>query len=83
MQTEVRTRFMARLAERGLSLKTFDGETLVVHYDPESDADVNKGLDVDAQALSRYVQETIAHSPGSETMFPGLRAVEVEPSATR
>ena len=82
METEVRIKFLARLAERGLSLKSYDGATLIVHYDPEADADVNKGLEVQAETLSRYVQETIAGMPGSEMMFPGLRAVEVEPSAT-
>lgn len=82
METEIRTKFLALLAERGLSLETYDGAILTVHYDPEADADVAKGAPVQAETLSRYVQEAIARLPGSEMMFPGLRAVEVEASAT-
>ncbi len=83
MESDVRTKFTALLAERGLTLSAFDGKTLFVHYDAEGDSEVQKGHAVDAASLSRYVQDVIAQHPGSETMFPGLVNVEVELSATR
>ena len=82
METDVRTKLTALLAERGLTISSFDGKTLVVHYDAEGDSEVERGHAVDAASLSRYVQDVIAQYPGSETMFPGLVDVDVELSAT-
>ncbi|HEY6487368.1 MAG TPA: hypothetical protein VIX83_13380 [Candidatus Cybelea sp.] len=82
MEADVRTKLTALLAERGLALSSFDGTTLVVHYDAHGDSEVQQGHAVDAASLSRYVQDVIAQYPGSETMFPGLVDVEVELSAT-
>ncbi|HEX4013348.1 MAG TPA: hypothetical protein VHX17_05575 [Candidatus Cybelea sp.] len=78
MEADVRTKLVAVLAERGLTLTSFDGKTLFVQYDPPGDSEVQKGHGVDAGSLSRYVQDVIAVHPGSETMFPGLVDVEVE-----
>jgi hypothetical protein len=82
MEADVRTKLTALLAERGLTLSSFDGKMLVVHYDAAGDSEVQQGHAVDAASLSRYVQDVIAQQPGSETMFPGLVDVKVELSAT-
>jgi hypothetical protein len=82
MNTNPRTELVTRLANRGLTLKSFDGHVLTVHYDAEADTEVNLGHIVDVQAVSRYLRYVITDVPGSDQMFPGLQDVEVEYSAT-
>ena len=82
MEADARTNFMARLAERGLSLDSFDGHTILLHYDAEADAEVNRGHKVNAELLSRYVRDVMTQLPGAESMFPGLQTIEVEVSVT-
>lgn len=38
MESEVQTKLLARLAERGLALKSFDHQVLTLRYDPEKDS---------------------------------------------
>lgn len=78
METEIRTEFLARLAERGLSVKSYDDQTLTVQYDPEKDSDVTQGQAVERDALARYVREVILQLPGFEEMFPRLERIDVE-----
>lgn len=77
MEAEVQTRLTALLAERGLSVRGFDGQTLTVDHDPARDSEAKPGTKVDTVSLSRYVQDIIAQHPGSETLFPALLTVEV------
>lgn len=76
-----RSVFIARLAERGVTLRSFDGLKLLVHYDAASDTEVKQGRWVEVEVLPRYVQAVMAELPGSELMFPGLRSIEVEARA--
>lgn len=82
METDARTNFVARLAERGLSLKSFNGETLTLHYDAEKDTEVEQGHAVDLESVTRHGRDALAQLPGSEAMFPHLQRIEVEVSAT-
>ncbi|HEY2476943.1 MAG TPA: hypothetical protein VGI19_19340, partial [Candidatus Cybelea sp.] len=66
METDVQTKLVALLAERGLSLREFDGKTLRVHYDAAQDSEAGAGTKVDAASLSRYVLDVMTQHPGTE-----------------
>ncbi|MFZ0362953.1 MAG: hypothetical protein WAL67_01960 [Candidatus Cybelea sp.] len=78
MEQDVRTQLTARLADRGLEIKTYDGTTLTLDYNPGSDAAAEEGRPVDENELSRYAREAIRALPVSETMFPGLHEIVVD-----
>lgn len=81
MESDVRTKVLARLAERGLSIRSFDDQTLVVHYDAEKDPEAAQGHAVDAEELTRFAHEVIMQ-PGVEGMFPRVQRLEVEVSVS-
>ena len=78
MEQDVRTQLTARLAQRGLEIKTYDGTTLTLDYNPGSDEAAEAGQPVDENELSRYVREAMRALPASETMFPGLQQIVVD-----
>ncbi|MGA9272060.1 MAG: hypothetical protein WBE30_00570 [Candidatus Cybelea sp.] len=78
MKQDVRTQLTARLAARGLEVKTYDGTTLTVDYNPGSDAGAEEGQPVDERELSRYAREAIRALPAGETLFPGLQEIVVD-----
>jgi hypothetical protein len=82
MESEVQTKLLARLAEKGLALKSFDHQVLTLRYDPEKDSAAQQGHAVDAEALSRYAREALLDLPGGDSLFPRLQDVAVEVSAT-
>jgi hypothetical protein len=82
METDARTRFISRMSQRGVSLKSFDGRTLTVHYDAESDTELLKGHLVNVETLSRCVKDMLEDLPGAAAMFPGLNDIVVEFPAT-
>jgi hypothetical protein len=77
VEQDVRTQLTARLADRGLEIKTYDGTTLTLD-NPGSDAAAEEGQPVDENELSRYAREAIRALPVSETMFPGLQEIVVD-----
>jgi hypothetical protein len=83
MESDARAKFLPRLAERGLSVKSFEDQTLTVSYDPSRDSEAQKGHTVDKEALAKYVREVILQLPGFEGMFPRLQRVAVEVSPPR
>jgi|GEM_PF-2666765 len=82
METDVRTQFLARLAERGLTPKSYDEQILTLHYDPEHDTEALAGHAVESESLSRFAYEVLRGLPGGDTLFPRLQEVRVEVFAT-
>jgi hypothetical protein len=82
MESDVRTELLARLAERGLALKSSDHQVLTLRYDPEKDSAAQQGQAVDAEALSRYARNAILDLPRGDTLFPRLQDIAVEASPT-
>jgi hypothetical protein len=78
VEQDVRTQLTARFAERGLEIRTYDGSTLTLDYNPGSDVGAEEGAPVDENDLSRYARDAIRALPGSEMMFPGLRQIVVD-----
>ena len=74
MESDVRTKILARLAERGLSIRSFDDQTLVVHYDAEKDPEAEQGQAVDAEELTRFARAAIMQ-PGSRVCFRGYKGL--------
>jgi hypothetical protein len=82
MEADARTRFISRMSQRGVSLKSFDGRTLTVHYDAEADTELLKDRVVNVETLSLYVKDALEALPGAAAMFPGLDDIVVEFPAT-
>jgi hypothetical protein len=77
VEADISTRLLARLAERGLTPKSFDQQVLTLHYDPEKDAHAQQGEAVNPETLARYARDVILGLPGADSLFPRLQDVVV------
>ncbi|MBV8532033.1 MAG: hypothetical protein JO104_12015 [Candidatus Eremiobacteraeota bacterium] len=78
METEIRTKLSARLAERGLSLKSFDRGVLTLSYNPAADTATAEAEPITAEGLSEYAGAVVMAVPGIESMFPRLERIAVD-----
>jgi hypothetical protein len=78
METDVRSKFMPRLAERGLSLKSFDDGVLTLSYNPAADTGIERREAAGRDDLARYARDVLASLPGSEGLFPHVGEVAID-----
>lgn len=76
MEPDGRTSFVTALAERGLSLGSFDGHTLKLVYNAAADHQIEQGK-VSGDDLTQYAQRILATTPDANRMFPGLERIEI------
>jgi hypothetical protein len=78
MNADGQTALATGLAERGLQLQSFDGNTLKLAYDSAGDHQIEEGKPVNEDELSEYARRLLATIPDTATMFPGLERIEVD-----
>lgn len=77
MELNGRTSFVTALAQRGLTLSSFDGHTLELGYNAAADHQIEEGKTVSGEELAQYAQRLLATLPDAERMFPGLERIQV------
>ena len=81
MADQSRAAYTAKLAERGLVVRSFDGHTLTVTYNPEQDPVIQEGHGVELGQLLSYAVLAMNDLPGDPytELFPGIRSVSIDP----
>lgn len=77
MEADGRTTYVTRLAERGLSIHSFDGHVLKLTYNPAADHQIEQGK-ADQDELGQYARRVLADLPDALQMFPGMEQIEVD-----
>jgi hypothetical protein len=77
-QVDERAAYTAKLAERGLAIHSFDGQTLILNYNPAADGSTERGCGLGEEQLAAYARGWIERLPGAAEMFPGLDRVVVD-----
>jgi hypothetical protein len=78
MKDNDRDVYTARLAEHGLEIHSFDGQTLTLRYNPAADKLVELGQGADENELVQYARNSITDLPEAAHMFPGLDWIVVD-----
>jgi hypothetical protein len=78
VETDVRSKLTARLAERGLAVESFDGTILTLAYNPTADQTVEQSGTPTADELSRYARTVLLSIPGGEALFPQIGDVAID-----
>ncbi len=78
METDDRTAFTERLAERGLAIHTFDGTTLTLAYNSAADSLIDGEPAPDERDLVEYARSALSDLPEASNMFPGLDRIVVD-----
>jgi hypothetical protein len=68
--------YTAKLAEHGLEIHSFDGQTLMLRYNPAADSLIEQGAD--ENELVQYARKSITGLPEAAHMFPGLDRIVVD-----
>jgi hypothetical protein len=78
MEPNGRTSFVTALAERGLTLNSFDGHTLKLNYNAAADHQIEQGKAISGDELTFYAQRLLEGEPEATRMFPRLERIEVD-----
>ena len=78
MIIDERFRYVEHLATRGLQIFLFDGRTLVLRYDENTDARPKRTASEDSAELISYAFGLLEQLPKAARMFPGLTEIEIE-----
>jgi hypothetical protein len=78
MADDDRNLYTAKLAEHGLEIHSFDGQTLILRYNPAADSLIDLGQGADENELVRYARKSIADLPDAANMFPGLDRIAID-----
>jgi hypothetical protein len=78
MENDDRYAFMGKLAERVLEIRSFDGRTLTVRYNPVADNQVQDGGRIDENELVQYTDSSLTKLLEAGNMFPGLDKIVVD-----
>jgi hypothetical protein len=76
MQNERMAAFERRIAERGLTVRTFDGHTLFLTYDASNDAILKGRQAFEVGDLRLYTIQALNERAGPP-LFPGLKGVKI------
>lgn len=77
MERNDRTSYAARLAERGLTIKSFDGRTLKLTYKPAADPRFQEGKPVSGDELTTYAKSVLAPLQEKNGPYARLELIEV------
>jgi hypothetical protein len=80
VETDLRSKLTARLAERGLAFKSFEDTVLTLSYNPAADSAAEAGNAVAGEELSQYGRGVLLSLPGAESIFPRLGEVRIDRS---
>jgi hypothetical protein len=75
MEYDDRDAYTGKLAERGLEIHSFDGNTLRLNYNPAAGSRIEDGHGSDGNELVQYARKSLDELPGAGNMFPGLEIV--------
>jgi hypothetical protein len=78
MEYDDRDVYAGKLAERGLEIHSFDGNTLRLNYNPAADGRIQDGQGADGSELVQYAQKSLDDLPEAANMFPGLNEIVVD-----
>jgi hypothetical protein len=78
MENDHRDAYTAKLAERGLEIHSFDGQTLTLRYNPAADEQVQDEERIDENDLVHYARKSLDELPEAGRMFPGLNKIVVD-----
>jgi hypothetical protein len=78
MEDDDRNVYTAKLAEHGLEIHSFDGQTLTLRYNPAADSLIELGQGADENELVQYARKSITDLPKAAHMFPGLNRIVVD-----
>jgi hypothetical protein len=78
MEYDDRDIYTGKLAERGLEIHSFDGNTLRLKYNPAADSRIQDGHGSDESELVQYARQSQDELPEAGSMFPGLEEIVVE-----
>jgi hypothetical protein len=78
MEYDDRDAYTAKLAERGLQIRSFDGSTLRLDYNSAADTQVQAGERIDENDLVQYARSSLRELPEAGNMFPGLDDIVVD-----
>jgi hypothetical protein len=78
MENDERNAYAAKLAEHGLEIHAFDGQTLTLRYNPAADSLIDLGQRADENALVQYARQSLSRLPDAAHMFPGLDRIFVD-----
>lgn len=73
MENDERNAYTAKLAEHGLEINSFDGQTLTLRYNPAADSLIELGQGADESELAQYARKSITDLPGGRARFPWAR----------
>lgn len=78
MEPNGRTSFVTALAERGLTLSSFDGHILKLSYNAAADHQIEQGKAVSGDELILFAQRLLVGEPEATRLVPGLERIEVD-----
>jgi hypothetical protein len=78
MEYDDRDAYTGKLAERGLEIHSFDGNTLRLNYNPAADSRIEDGQGSDGNELAQYARKSLDELPEAGNMFPGLDEIVVD-----
>jgi hypothetical protein len=78
MEYDHRDAYTGKLAERDLEIRSFDGQTLTLRYNPAADNQVQDGERIDESDLVQYARKCLDELPDATHMFPGLDRIAVD-----
>ena len=78
MEYDDRDTYTGKLAERGLEIHSFDGNTLRLNYNPAADSRIEDGHGSDGNELVQYARKSLDELPEAGNMFPGLDEIVVD-----